>query len=78
MNRDLLKQLIVEQINQQIFQDLMETKDLDKYGNPKGSKYVDTKGVEHDEPWEQSDMPDPEPEGGEEDLDEDLELELEE
>jgi hypothetical protein len=78
MNRDLLKKLVTEQINQQIFQDLMETKELDKYGNPKGSKYVDAKGVEHDEPWERSDMPDPEPEDDEKDSEEELELELEE
>jgi hypothetical protein len=76
MNRDLLKAMILEQLKGAAVQRVMESDKYkawkEKHGET-GSKYVDSKGVEHDDPWDSEEKSDPTPED-----DKELELELEE
>lgn len=78
MNHDMLKKLVMEQLVFSKTEKLVENKKYDRWKEEHGevgSKYIDSKGVEHDDPWDSEDMPDPEPEDDKED---ELELELEE
>lgn len=82
MNRDALKAMILEQLKGAAVQRVMESKyktHKEKHGEV-GSKYIDTKGVERDEPYEEPRDQKPEDFGmkDDEEVQEELELELEE
>lgn len=82
MNRDVLKAMILEQLKGAAVQRVMESKykaHKEKHGEV-SSKYIDTKGVEHDEPYEEPRDQKPEDFGmkDDEEVQEELELELEE
>ena len=77
MNRDVLKKIVVEQMQINKIQKLVEGKwdAWKKKHGEEGTEYIDAKGVKHKDPWDDEKIEDPEPEEDKEELEEELEIE---